>query len=66
MSQIDKLEGQVKEFAIACYDGNSVEELKSALSVNADENDCAEWNISAAQWKVAVEAALAEMLADAA
>lgn len=59
MEEIDKLEGQCKKFAEACYDENSCHELINALvGDDVDETDCKEWNITAAEWKAAILAAL--------
>ena len=63
--KIDQLEGQAKEFAIACYNYNSLDELKEAASSDADATDCKTWKINEQQWKEAVNAALSDMLADA-
>ncbi len=58
---IDDLNGNVKAFAEACYDMNTIEDLKKPFCA-ANEIDCNEWKISAEEWKLAVEAALNEML----
>ncbi|MCE2029308.1 hypothetical protein [Sessilibacter corallicola] len=58
---INDLEGKVKEFATACFDMNSIEELEAPHAPeNADESDCAEWGITAEEWSQAIEAALNE------
>ena len=63
--KIDQLEGQAKEFAIACYNYNSLDELKEAASSDAGATDCRVWGINEQQWRSAIEAALSDMLADA-
>lgn len=58
---IKDLEGKAKEFAMACYDMNSIEELEAChASGDADDTDCAEWGITADEWSQAIEAALNE------
>lgn len=61
-SEINKLSGQCKAFAEACYNQNSIEELESLYSV--DETDCEEWEISVDEWCVAIAAALHDKKAD--
>jgi hypothetical protein len=51
-------------FAVACYEGNSIEELREALRNDADPVDCDQWGISPEEWTNAIEAALNERLAD--
>lgn len=46
-------------FAAACYDTCTIAELDAALRGLANPDDCAEWNISAEEWREAVETALA-------
>jgi hypothetical protein len=53
-------------FASACYNDNSVDELLDALvpDVQADETDCKEWGISAEEWRDAISAACEEKIHD--
>lgn len=52
-------------FAAACYSHNSIAELERALVEAADPHDCAEWNLTAAEWRDQIELALTAKLADA-
>ena len=61
---INKLSGQAQQFAIACYDMNSIDELELALTDGANESDMAELEITADEWKMAITAALNDLLAD--
>lgn len=45
-------------FAAACYDGNSVEELESALSSGSDATDMRAWNITKQEWFDSINIAL--------
>lgn len=60
-SKILDLKGKVKEFAVACYDMNSIKDLKSSLKSEADKSDMKEWKISADEWKSAIESALYDL-----
>ena len=52
-------------FAEACYEQNSIAELKSCQRQRAaDKTDCAEWSITPTEWRAAIAEALAEKLAD--
>lgn len=64
MTQINKLDGNVKSFAVACYDTNSIEDLKNSLNIGADAIDCKEWGISENEWNEAVNAAISDLQAD--
>lgn len=48
----------VVSFAAACYDTNTIDELKSALQSPADETDCQQWGLTEDEWKNAVKLAL--------
>jgi hypothetical protein len=51
-------------FALACADDNSVEELEAALQYGTDAADIATWHLAGTEeWRAAVEAALAELRA---
>ena len=52
-------------FAAACYDTNTISELRAALDGEADPIDMREWSLSADEWREQVETALAARLADA-
>jgi hypothetical protein len=45
-------------FAEACYDQNSKAELIEALAGPADKTDCEAWQISADEWRAAIQQAL--------
>ena len=52
-------------FAVACYDMNSLSELQESHTPNdADESDMRTWGITAEEWSDALEAALNEALND--
>lgn len=53
---------QTRAFAEACYDTNSLPELRDASE--PDETDMERWGISAEQWHEAVTAALADLEED--
>lgn len=53
---------QTRAFAEACYDTNSLPELRDATE--PDETDMEQWGISADQWREAVAAALADLEED--
>ena len=48
-------------FALACYEGNSITELSRAVGMVPDKTDCKEWNICGLEWLDAVFAALVEL-----
>ena len=48
-------------FAAACYDQNSIDELKSALAGDVDVTDCKTWGISAIEWRSEIKLALSEL-----
>ena len=47
-------------FAVACYDQNTVAELKESLEQEADKIDMSEWGITEEEWRDAISAALKE------
>jgi hypothetical protein len=47
-------------FAAACYNDNSINELKKALSDGPDETDMNDWGISEDEWTDGIRAALFE------
>ena len=51
-------------FAAACYDGNTIEDLESALVGDADITDMTAWNINATQWQEQIQLALTELKTD--
>ena len=53
-------------FSAACYDMNSVSELKDMLSTGPDATDMKTWNLTADEWKAQIELAIAAKLDDAA
>jgi len=54
----------VLNFAVACHDTNSVEELKGALQGTPDKTDMDEWGIDETQWRLAIGCALGELLSE--
>ena len=60
---IDRIRHErTRAFATACYDTNSVDELRAATE--ADETDMQQWGIDENRWHEAVSAALADTEAD--
>lgn len=54
-----------ENFAAACFDGNTIEELIEALtSMEADKSDCEAWNITPTEWRQGLGMALSEMISD--
>ncbi|MGB9938208.1 hypothetical protein [Methanosarcina sp.] len=51
----------VKNFAEACCDQNSLKELKAALAGDADETDMKTWHLTEDQWRKALEVAIIAM-----
>jgi len=64
MATINQLTGQTRKFAEACYSENSLSELMQAYNESPDRTDCREWAIDGHEWLLAIEAALAQRLAD--
>ena len=53
-------------FAIACYEQNTLEELRDAVSSMPDQADIATWGLASTQeWRDAIAAAFAAQLQDA-
>lgn len=58
---------QLTDFAEACFNTNSVAELREALAApKADSTDCEAWSITPEQWRAAIQQALDAKLAEAA
>lgn len=65
MLDIRHLSKNAQGFAEACYDQNTIEDLKAAHAAgDADESDMEAWDISPQGWRDAIEAALAAKLED--
>lgn len=48
-------------FAVACYEQNTEDELETALGEDADETDITTWGlVSSQEWRDALRAALAD------
>ena len=63
--KIENLDGNVKDFAIACYENNSLAELETITPTSvADETDCKEWDLTQEEWRIAVASAYSEKLED--
>ena len=62
--QADTAARNAAAFAAACSDTNTREELVQALLGPADMTDCKEWNITPAQWRASIAAALVAKCAD--
>ena len=52
------------EFAAACYDMNSIEELEAAL-INPDKADMREWGLTKSEYKEQIIIAIEELKSDA-
>jgi hypothetical protein len=64
MSSINQItDTNTRAFAEACYDQNSLEELRQTFCPG-DERTIADWSITESQWGEAVAAALFERLED--
>ena len=50
-------------FAIACYDMNSLDELVAETG-EPDKQDCREWGISGDEWRAAIDAAIRQKIED--
>lgn len=48
-------------FALACYESNSITELAKAFGMVPDKGDCKVWNICGLEWLDAIFAALVEL-----
>lgn len=57
---MEDLNGYSASFAEACYDDNSIDELRAALDGEADAGDCKEWGITENEWRDAINAVLNE------
>lgn len=51
-------------FAEACYNQNSLNELKFSLKGAADETDLLTWNLTEAEWREALKIAIIAMEQD--
>ena len=51
-------------FAEACYNQNSLHELKFSLKGAADETDLLTWNLTEAEWREALKIAIIAMEQD--
>lgn len=51
-------------FSEACYDRNSLDELRQALTEEPDATDMETWGIDADEWRRSIAAALLERLTD--
>jgi hypothetical protein len=51
-------------FAEACYNQNSLNELKFSLKGAADETDLLTWNLTEAEWRKALKIAIIAMEQD--
>src|SRR5271157_368027 len=54
-------DSQISEFAEACYNGNTIEELEERLRRPQDYTDMREWNLSEDEWIAAIRMALKRM-----
>lgn len=52
----------LNNFAVACYDCNTLEELQDTAYV--DKTDCKTWDLCEREWKEAIQAAIDEKLSD--
>ena len=51
-------------FAEACYNQNTIKELKEARKEEADETDMKEWGLNETEWREQIELAIAAMEED--
>lgn len=51
-------------FAEACYEQNSISELRAALYRDADQSDCEQWGLTPEQWREQIALALFEKASD--
>ena len=51
-------------FAEACYDMNSISELKEMLNQEADSSDLKTWGITAEEWGANITFAIEELESD--
>lgn len=51
-------------FAVACYNDNTINELEEVLSDSVCDTDCRAWGISMDEWRDAINAALFELRED--
>jgi hypothetical protein len=61
MEEESNITGNVKGFAEACCDQNSLKELKNALAGKEDETDMKTWSLTEDQWCKAIEVAIIAM-----
>ncbi|WP_025733198.1 hypothetical protein [Carnimonas nigrificans] len=65
MSEIAKLSGNVKAFASSLLEKASSQELDQLSHAGEpDQKELEEWSISSEEWNQAVQAALADRMAD--
>ena len=66
MYYINGLDGKAKEFATACYEQNSIDELHEALLAfpEGDTADMKQWDITADEWRDAIYAAKHQLMLD--
>lgn len=56
---------ETNTFAAACYEQNTIEDLKSALERDrADAADCATWQLTDAEWRQQIQLALTQKIQD--
>ncbi|HWQ47649.1 MAG TPA: hypothetical protein VN414_01640 [Methanosarcina sp.] len=60
LGEVEPVEN-VKDFAEACCNQNSIKELKYALSGEADETDMKIWHLTEDRWRKALEVAIIAM-----
>lgn len=56
---------QSNTFAAACYDMNSIADLRDALENGPDATDMREWGLTESEWAEQIKLAIAELIADA-
>lgn len=52
------MNNQARDFAIACTDMNSINELESALELGPDVHDMRDWSIGAVEWAESIKLAI--------
>ena len=62
MTALSKI--QENSFAEACYNQNSIDQLKTALNEKPDLTDCESWGITEKEWREQIKLALSAKLED--
>lgn len=52
------LDIKLNTLAAACFDQNSIDQLRAALSAGVDSEDCARWGLTTEEWYAQIMCAL--------